>query len=197
MELATATHRILLVDDHAAVTAGVERLLGAEPDFEIAGIASNERMALRLAAEVRPDVAVVDMQLPGANGLLLVQRMLGERLARAAVVYTAFRDDTVALAALIAGASDTVSKGDLGNELVDAVRAAAEGHTVVPRLSAAARHEAATRLYPRDLPILGMLMHGTPAREVAAVMRLTTEALSGRRRAMVRALVEGAAPLTP
>jgi two-component system, NarL family, response regulator DevR len=186
---ATATQRILLVDDHPAVSQGVERLLGDEPDLEVAAVATTGRAARRLAAALRPDVAVVDMQLPGANGVLLMHDLLAERVVRAGVVYTAFADDRVALGALVAGASAAVSKGELGSDLVDAVRAAARGHVVVPRVSSAAQHEAVVRLAGDDLPILGMLRHGTTPAEIARVLGITPDALAQRRRAMVEMLL--------
>jgi DNA-binding NarL/FixJ family response regulator len=193
MATAIATHRILLIDDHPAVSAGVERLLSDEADFEIVGVATAAGAARRLAAALSPTAAVVDMHLPGASGLVLVHDLVHQGLTRSAVVYTAFLDDLVALGALIAGANAAVSKGVLGADLVDAVRAAARGHVEIPRVSAAARIEAATRLDADDLPILGMLMHAVPADEIADVLQMTGEQLAARRRAMVTQLLPLAA----
>jgi two-component system response regulator DevR len=189
MATAITTHRILLIDDHPLVASGVERLLGDEPDLEVVAVASASGAARRLGAALRPTVAVVDMQLPGANGVLLAHDLLADRSARAAVVYTAFSDDLVRLAALIAGASSAVSKGSLGSELVNAVRSAAHGGVEIPKVSAAANIEAAHRLGGEDLPILGMLRQGTPPTEIAEVLGLSGAELAHRRRAMVRALL--------
>jgi two-component system, NarL family, response regulator DevR len=189
----TATHRILLVDDHPAVSAGVERLLGDEPDLEIAAVATTARAARRLAAALRPDVAVIDMRLPGLNGVLLTHDLLAARDVRAAVIYTAFADDRVRLAALVAGASAAVSKGELGSELVDAVRAAARGNVLLPRVSAEAHLDAAVRLDTDDLPILGMLKHRTRPRDIADVLGISPDMLEARRRAMVETLLADAA----
>jgi DNA-binding NarL/FixJ family response regulator len=187
--IAGAIRRILLVDDHPAVSQGVERLLEDEADFEVAAVATTGRAARRLAAALRPDVAVVDMQLPGVNGVLLTHDLLAERVVRAAVVYTAFADDRVRLGALVAGASAAVSKGELGSELVDAVRAAARGSVALPRVSAAAQLEAGIRLDGDDLPILGMIRNGTAPAEIADVLGISPDELARRRRAMVEVLL--------
>jgi DNA-binding NarL/FixJ family response regulator len=193
MATVTATHRILLVDDHPAVTTGVERLFAEEPDLDVVAVATQTGAARRLAEALQPAVVIVDMHLPGANGVLLAHDLLAERAARAAVIYTAFSDDLVGLAALIAGANATVSKGALGSDLVDAVRAAADGRVDIPTVSSATHIEVAHRLEACDLPILGMMRHGTPQAQIATVLGVGEGELAERRRAMVRSLLDGLA----
>src|SRR3954447_2177139 len=127
MDLAVETYRVIVVEDHPAVSAGVEKLFGAQPDLEVAGVALGCAEATPLAEVLRPDATIVDMHLPDGNGIRLTQELLDRKLTGSVVVYTAFIDDLVSLAALIAGASAVVSKGGLADELVDAVRTAAAG----------------------------------------------------------------------
>ena len=188
MATATATSRVMLIDEHPAVTAGVEQLITSEDDLDVAGVASDARAALLLASELRPDVAVVDLHLPDRNGLLVAHELVHDELAGAAIIYTAFLDDMTKLGALIAGAAGAISKGARGNDLLDDIRAAARGRTWIPPISLPARIASLRKLDPGDLPIAGMLAHGTPAAQIARVMRLTDAELAGRRRGMVRAL---------
>jgi DNA-binding NarL/FixJ family response regulator len=189
MELAVETYRVLVVEDHPAVLAGVEKLLGSEPDLEVAGVALGCAEATPLAERLRPQAAIVDMHLPDGNGIRLTQELLDRKLTSSVVVYTAFMDDLVSLAALIAGASAVVSKGVLGDELVDAVRAAARGGSVRPKVTIDGLVEAAGRLHPDDIPILGMLVHGTSPADIGEVLGVHERELAGRRRRMLTALL--------
>ena len=189
MELALETFRVVVVEDHPAVSAGVEKLLGAEPDIEIAGIAVGCAEATPLTESLRPNTTIVDMHLPDGNGIRLTQELIDRKLTGSVVVYTAFADDIVTLAALIAGASTVVSKGGLGDELVDAVRMAARGGSARPRISIDGLVEAAGRLDPDDIPILGMLIHGTSPAEIGDVLGVHERELAGRRRRMIGALL--------
>jgi DNA-binding NarL/FixJ family response regulator len=187
--IAVETFQLVVVEDHPAVAAGVERLLGAEPDLEVAGVAVGCGEGIPLAEKLRPDVAIVDMHLKDGNGIRLTQEMIDRKLARSVVIYTAFADDLVALAALVAGASAAVSKGRSGNELVDAVRAAARGGSVRPRITIDGLVEAAGRVDPDDIPILGLLVHGTSPVEIGEVLGVHERELAGRRKRMLRALL--------
>ncbi len=189
MDLAVETYRVVVVEDHPAVSAGVERLLGAEPDLEVAGVALGCAEATPLAEVLRPQATIVDMHLPDGNGIRLAQELLDRRLTGSVVVYTAFMDDLVSLAALVAGASAVVSKGGLGDELVDAVRAAARGGSVRPKITIDGLVEAAGRLDPDDIPILGMLVHGTSPADIGEVLGVHERELAGRRRRMLNALL--------
>lgn len=189
MELVLQTFRVVVVEDHPAVTAGVERLLAAEPDLEVAGVALDCAEATPLAESLRPDTTIVDMNLPDGNGIRLTQELLTRKLTKSVVIYTAFLDDVVTLAGLVAGASAIVSKGELGNELVDAVRRAARGGSARPRVTVDGLVEAAGRLHPDDIPILGMLVHGTSPAEIGEVLGVHERELAGRRRRMLGALL--------
>jgi two-component system response regulator DevR len=186
---AVETFQLVVVEDHPAVAAGVERLFGDEPDLAVVGVAVGCGEGIPLAEKLRPDVAIVDMHLADGNGIRLTQDLIDRRLARSVVIYTAFADDVVALGALVAGASAVVSKGRPGSELVDAVRAAARGGSVRPRITIDGLVEAAGRVDPDDIPILGMLVHGTSPAEIGDVLGVHERELAGRRKRMLRALL--------
>jgi DNA-binding NarL/FixJ family response regulator len=169
----------------------VERLLEAEPGLEIAGVAVGWEEAIPLADRLRPDVAIVDMHLADGDGIRLTQELIDRKLARSVVIYTAYADDLVALAALVAGACSVVSKGQLGSELVDAVRTAARAGSVRPRITIDGLVEAAGRVDPDDIPILGMLVHGTSPAEIGEVLGVHERELAGRRKRMLGALLGG------
>ncbi|HYZ28964.1 MAG TPA: response regulator [Thermoleophilaceae bacterium] len=189
MGLAVDTFQLVVIEDHPAVAAGVERLLNAEPDLEVAGVATGYLEGTPMAERLRPDVAIVDMHLADGNGLRLTQELIDRKLARSVVIYSAFADDLVAVAALVAGAAATVHKGRRGDELVDAVRAAARGGSVRPRISIDGLVEAAGRIAADDIPILGMLVHGTSPAEIGGVLGVHERELAGRRRRMLKALL--------
>jgi NarL family two-component system response regulator LiaR len=189
MGTAVETFQLVVVEDHPAVAAGVERLLSDEPDLDVAGVAVGCGEGIPLAEKLRPDVAIVDMHLADGNGIRLTQELIDRKLARSVVIYTAFADDLVALAALVAGASAVVSKGKLGNELVAAVRAAARGGNVRPRVTIDGLVEAAGRVDPDDIPVLGMLVHGTSPAEIGEVLGIHERELAGRRKRMLRVLL--------
>ena len=189
MGTAVDTLRVVVIEDHPAVAAGVERLLGAEPDLEIAGVAVGRGEALPLTEKLRPEVAIVDMQLGDGNGIHLTQELVDRKLARFVVIYTAFADDLVGLSALVAGASAVVWKGRLGSELTHAVRAAARGGCAQPRVTIDGLVEGAGRVHPDDIPILGMLVHGTSPAEIGEVLGIHERELAGRRKRMLRALL--------
>ena len=189
MGTAVETFQLLVIEDHPAVSAGVERLLEDQPDLEVAGVAVGCGEGVSLAEKLRPDVAIVDQHLADGNGIRLAQELIDRRLARSVVIYTAFADDVVGLAALVAGASAVVGKGQLGGELIAAVKAAARRGSVRPRITIDGLVEAAGRVHPDDIPILGMLVHGTSPAEIGEVLGVHERELAGRRKRMLRALL--------
>jgi two-component system, NarL family, response regulator DevR len=189
MGTAVETVQLVVIEDHPAVAAGVQRLFEAEPDLEVAGVAVGCGEGVPLAEKLRPDVAIVDIHLGDGNGIRLAQELIDRRLARSVVIYTAFADDLVAVAALVAGASAIVSKERLGTELLHAVRAVARGGRMRPKITIDGLVEAAGRVDPDDIPILGMLVHGTSPAEIGEVLGVHERELAGRRKRMLRVLL--------
>jgi DNA-binding NarL/FixJ family response regulator len=107
----------------------------------------------------------------------------------AVVIHTAFGDDRIALAGLVAGAAAVVPKSGLGNELTNAVRAAARRGSVRPRITIDALVEAAGMVDSDDIPILSMLVHGTSPAGIGEAIGVHERELAGRRRRMLNALL--------
>jgi DNA-binding NarL/FixJ family response regulator len=119
--------RVLLVDDQQMIRAGLRMLCDAQPDLEVVGEAGDGREAVRLAARLTPDVVVMDLRMPGVDGITATGRILAERPATRVLVLTTFGDDDHLYPALTAGATGFLLKDAPPDELVDGIRRAAAG----------------------------------------------------------------------
>lgn len=180
--------RVLLVDDHPAVRAGLERLVGGEGDLLPVASAACAREAMTQAVELSPDVAVLDYHLPGQDGLAVARRLAALDRPPRTLLYSAFADGPLAVAARVAGANGIADKGSLGDALCRVIRDVAHGGSAFPPVASGVLSTLGDRLDPDDLPILGMLMHGTPASEIAETLRMAPEWLEARRWAMLERL---------
>jgi DNA-binding NarL/FixJ family response regulator len=165
--------RVLLVDDQPLIRAGLRMLCAAEPDLDVVGEADNGRDAVALAARLTPDVTVMDLRMPGVDGITATRRILAERPAARILVLTTFGDDDHLYPALTAGACGFLLKDAPPPELLDGIRKAAAGESpfsreVLQRLVSRAVHARADR--PRPI-------EGLTARE-REVLRLVAEGLS-------------------
>ncbi|MHB8659340.1 MAG: response regulator [Solirubrobacteraceae bacterium] len=180
--------RVLVVDDHPAVRTGVMQLLEEQSDLSVVDAVGSAEAAMSLAEREPIDVTVVDYQLGSRSGLWL-SRML-KRLDHPprVVIYSAYCDGPLSAACVVAEADALVSKGGVGNELCDAVRAVADGATwlppVPPRLAEAMRR----RLEPEDQAIFGMLLAGIDTAEVAATLGMSRASLDSRMWAVLHKL---------
>jgi DNA-binding NarL/FixJ family response regulator len=180
--------RVLLVDDHPAVRAGLRGVIAAEPDLIPAAAAATARDGLAQAQTLAPDVVVVDYYLPDHDGLSLTRRLKALPEPPGVLVYSAYADPPMTIGAIVAGADGIASKSSSGDELCHAIRTIADGRTAIPTLTPAALNAMASRLDPADLPILAMLIHGTPAAEIADVLGITEQWLHTRRWAILKRL---------
>ena len=180
--------RVLVVDDHTAIRAGVQAVLAREPDLQPIGGAASADQALDKARAREPDVVVVDHRLEAGDGLTLTRQLKALPAPPAVLVYSAHADAALTVAAVIAGADGVVGKGGDADDLCDAVRFVACGRSVRPRILPATLRSTAERLDPGDVPILGMLVHRTPPDEIARVLGMTERRLDARRWAMLRCL---------
>jgi DNA-binding NarL/FixJ family response regulator len=180
--------RLLVVDDHAAVRAGVRDLLADEPDFEVVAAVDTAEKGLSVAERQPIDLAVVDYQLGGRTGLWLSRKLKRLRQAPRVVIYSAYADDVLSAAAVVAEADGIVSKSGLGAELCDAIRAVARGdhrlRLVPPWLSEILRH----RFGHEEQAIFGMLLAGIPPDEIAPTLGMSADRLDARMWAMLDAL---------
>jgi len=119
--------RVLLVDDQQLIRAGLRMLCDAEPDLEVVGEAGNGRDAVALAARLTPDVVVMDLRMPGVDGITATSRILAARPATRILVLTTFGDDDHLYPALTAGACGFLLKDAPPTELLDGIRRVAAG----------------------------------------------------------------------
>jgi DNA-binding NarL/FixJ family response regulator len=180
--------RVLVVDDHAAVRSGLRQLLADEDDFEVVAAVATAEDALTVAETMPVDVAVVDYQLRGRNGLWVSRKL--KRLPRppAVLIYSAYTDGVLAAAAVVAEANGIVSKGGLGSELTAAIRAVAQGRQVLPPLPAWLADALRRRLDHEEQAIFGMLLAGLEPVEIAQTLGLSAAGLESRLWGMLRCL---------
>ena len=165
--------RVLLVDDHAVVRQGLRAYLELQPDIEVCGEAGNARHAAELAGQLRPDVALVDMVMPGGDGVQATLDIRSVSPQTQVVILTSSTDENTVRPALEAGAVSYQLKDVGGAELVDTVRRAARGETVLhPRVAAGLVRS--LRVEPRPDPLANL---STREREV---LLLIAEGLSNQ-----------------
>jgi DNA-binding NarL/FixJ family response regulator len=180
--------RVLLVDDHPAVRLGVRRLLDDEADMLVLDDVSGTGQALARAT-LRPDVVVIDYHLGGRDGLWLTIRLTELEHPPRVLIYSAFADGLLSIAAIAAGADGLLNKGALGEELPIAIRRLAGGRNHLPAIDETLARALRSQLAPEDQAILGMLVHGTPVPQIEDTLNLTGRQLAARRAGILRTLL--------
>jgi DNA-binding NarL/FixJ family response regulator len=122
--------RVVVVDDQALVRSGFSMILGVEPDLEVVGEASDGAAAVAVVARLRPDVVLMDVQMPGTDGIEATREIVARDLAKVIILTTFDRDDYL-VDALRAGASGFLLKNAEPEKLVDAVRVVGNGHALL------------------------------------------------------------------
>ena len=163
---------VLIVDDHPMVRAGLATLINAAPDLEVVGEASGGEQAAQLAATALPDVVLMDMSMPGMDGVQATRAVLTSRAEAKVVVLTSFSDTSRVTDALRAGAVGYLLKDCEPAELLSAIRSAAAGHAPIdPRMATAllptAGVAAPDGLSAREREVLGQVAKGLSNRQIA------------------------------
>jgi DNA-binding NarL/FixJ family response regulator len=130
MERSGQRTRVVVADDHPVFRRGMRAILGAEPDIELLGEATDGEEAIALALKLRPDVILMDLNMPNVTGIEATRRILEENPETAVLMLTMFEDDKSIFAAMRAGAHGYVLKGADGAETLRAIRAAASGEAI-------------------------------------------------------------------
>jgi DNA-binding NarL/FixJ family response regulator len=166
--------RVLLADDHSVVRDGLGMLLSQVGDIEVAGAARDGEEAVALAGTEAPDVVLMDLEMPGLDGIAATRRILAGRPETRVVVLTSFSDRERILDALDAGAVGYLLKDAEPDELVRGVRAAARGESPLAPRAATAVLQARTQQRPaleqltdREREVLGCLAEGLPNKLIA------------------------------
>jgi DNA-binding NarL/FixJ family response regulator len=177
--------RILIADDHGVVREGLRAVLGCEIDMEIVGEAATGKEVVERAAELRPDVILMDIQMPELNGIEATRRILDANPDVGVVVLTMFEDDDSVFAAMRAGARGYVLKGASPSEILKVVRAVAAGEAhfgpeIARRLmsffseqSQASTQDIFPELSARESEILDLIAQGHTNAKIAARLYLS------------------------
>jgi DNA-binding NarL/FixJ family response regulator len=188
----TPAIRVVVADDHQVVRTGFAELLGTQPDFTVAGTARDGAEAVRVCRELRPDVVLMDVRMPGTDGIEATRQLAGPAAPRV-LILTTFDLDEYVYDALRAGASGFLLKDVTAERLFDAVRIVAAGEALLaptvtrrlisqfaqqrpPAASAASGPVAAlATLTPRETQVLRLVAEGLSNPEVAARLVITEE----------------------
>jgi DNA-binding NarL/FixJ family response regulator len=167
--------RVLTVDDHPLLRDGIAALVGSEEDMELIGEASNGREGLDLFRKLRPDVTLMDLQMPEMNGIDAIGAIRGEFPEARIIVLTTHPGDVQVSRALKAGARAYLMKGELRKELLATIRAVHAGQKRLSTEVAAeiAEHATDSALTPREIDVLRLVAAGNANKEVGARLSLT------------------------
>jgi DNA-binding NarL/FixJ family response regulator len=177
--------RVLIADDHTIFRDGLRALLASAPDIEFAGEAGDGYEAIALAASLQPDLVLMDLQMPGLNGIEATRRIVQESPHIRILVITMFEDDASVLAAMRAGARGYLLKGATHVEMTRAIRAVGEGEAIFsPSIAArlmelfasfrpAAMPQAFPELSEREREVLELIAQGHRNPEIAIKLVLS------------------------
>ncbi|MEV0702156.1 response regulator transcription factor [Saccharopolyspora sp. NPDC050389] len=164
---------LLIVDDHPVVRDGLRGMFDSVADIEVLGEASDGPSAVALAAELDPDVVLMDLRMPGGGGVAAIAELVRRGQRCKVLVLTTYDTDSDTLAAIEAGATGYLLKDAMRDELFAAVRAAAAGRTVLSpavasRLVSRVRSPGEQPLSAREREVLGLVAKGRSNRDIAA-----------------------------
>jgi DNA-binding NarL/FixJ family response regulator len=161
--------RILTVDDHPLLRRGIAALVNGEPDLKLIAEASNGEEAIDAFRSHRPDVTIMDLQMPGIDGIGAIGRIRDEFPNARIIVLTTYTGDTQVLRALRAGARAYILKGHVHKELLETIRAVHAGQKRIPPDIAAelAEHAMDDELTEREIDVLKLVAAGNANKHIA------------------------------
>jgi DNA-binding NarL/FixJ family response regulator len=178
----SAQIRILAVDDHVLVREGIAVLLSTEPDMALVAEASNGREAIQQFRAHRPDITLMDLQMPEMNGLDAIISIRGEFREAKIIVLTTYKGDVQILRAIKAGVQGYLLKTTFHKELIDMIRAVHAGKKALsPEASyEIAEHATDDALTPAEINVLRLIAAGNTNKQIADQLSISEETVKGR-----------------
>jgi len=177
--------RVLIADDHALVRSGLRVLLEAQPDIEVVGEAEDGAVAVSQSLKLQPDVVILDLTMPGRNGINAIEDLRRQCPASKVVVLTMHDDEAYVRLAHLAGASGFVLKKSLANELIHAIQTVHAGGTHFPNVelpNPGKRGQTPLDLITdREREILSLIAHGHTTNEIATRLHLSNKTVETHR----------------
>ena len=173
---------VLAVDDHPLVRGGIGGLVGVQPDMTLLGEASDGREAIQKFRTLRPDITLMDLQMPEMNGLDALIAIRTEFPDAKVIVLTTYSGDVQIIRALKAGAQAYLLKSTLHKELLDTIHAVHAGRkTLSPEVSCqVAEHVADDALTPAEISVLRLIARGNANKQIADQLSVTEETVKSR-----------------
>ena len=171
--------RILITDDHPVVLEGLSGMLAGQSDFEVIGLAADGDTAVQLHGALAPDVTLMDLRMPGLDGVGAIKAIKAHRPSSRIIVLTTYDSDADILRAIEAGATGYLLKDAPREELFCAIRAAARGDTVLApavaaRLITRMRDPADESLSAREIEVLQLVATGAGNKEIGKSLHIST-----------------------
>jgi DNA-binding NarL/FixJ family response regulator len=173
----TGKIRVFCVDDHPIVREGIAAIINLQPDMMLAGAAANGAEALERYFQLRPDVALVDLQLPDMSGFDLIKKIRDKSPNARIIVLSSHEGDVDIQRALEAGAQGYVAKGIVRGELLETIRSVHAGKRRLPAAVAQklAEHMGDDRISPRELEVLSLMAAGKRNKEIAGELSIAED----------------------
>jgi len=170
--------RLMIADDHPVVRDGLRAMLASQPDFQVAGEAADGAVAVKLAAELTPDVILMDLRMPALDGVTAIRQIRTRQPSARILVLTTYDTDADILPAIEAGATGYLLKDAPRDELFRAIRATAAGEAVLAqavaaRLMVKMRAPAEEKLSARELEVLGLVASGASNSGIAQALHIS------------------------
>jgi DNA-binding NarL/FixJ family response regulator len=171
------TIRILTVDDHPLLREGIAAILGLQPDMQLVGEAEDGAQAIKIFRELKPDVTLMDLQMPILNGVETIARIRKDFPDARIIVLTTYAGDVQALRAMRAGAAGYLLKGALRRDLLDAIRAVHGGRRYLsPEIAQQiALHSSEDSLSEREIGVLRLVALGKANKEIAGELSVSED----------------------